>query len=47
MPTRYLNNEADAALAEVVKAVQKKSGVKINQSMAVIFLYAAWKEAKQ
>lgn len=47
MPTRYLNFEADNALADVAKAVKEKSGVKINQSMAVIFLYAAWKEAKK
>ena len=47
MPTRYLNPEADNALSEVARSIKKSSGVEINQSMAVIFLYAAWKEAKK
>lgn len=47
MPTIYLNKEANEALESTVQAIKKKSGVKINLSMAVIFLHAAWKEAKR
>ena len=47
MPTRYLNLEADKALSEVAEAIKKSSGVKINQSMAIIFLYAIWKDARK
>lgn len=41
--SKYLDAEAEKALAEIIDLCQRKTGITITYSQAVMFLYHSWK----
>lgn len=44
MPTVYLTDNASAAIGEVKKMFKQDAGLDVNDSQAILWLHAHWKQ---